>query len=161
MPPHRPHEREWFDAPDPTGTTNTGERGLRFECTQCGDCCTGPTGFVLFTMDEAQGMAKELGISVDEFMETYTRDTLAGRSLNETRTSFGYDCVFLDRDEKGKALCTVYKARPEQCKTWPFWRSNLRSKRDWEWAESKCPGMNKGPLRDPEFIRLTRDRVDV
>lgn len=160
--PPEPGERaEWFDAPDPTGRTDSGETGLRFSCTQCGGCCTGPTGFVLFTNDEAKNMARELGMTIDRFMERYTRDTIVGRSLTENLTEHGYDCVFLDRDERGKALCKVYGSRPEQCRTWPFWRSNLRSKTAWSRASQHCPGMDTGQLHDPGYIRITRERVDI
>jgi len=154
--------KEWFEKPDPTGLTDTGELGLRFTCTQCGNCCTGPTGFVLFTDQEAGAMAREIGISKPEFYETYTRDTIVGRSLNETKSSFGYDCVFLTRDDKtGKTGCSVYRSRPEQCRTWPFWDSNLRGKRDWARASKGCPGMDTGELHTPKHIQLTRDRVEI
>lgn len=154
-------KQEWFDKPDPTGKTDTGEEGLRFTCTQCGSCCTGPTGFVIFTHEEAQAMAKDLKIPTEKFYEQYTRDTLVGRSLTEVQTSFGYDCVFLDRDENGKALCNVYKSRPEQCRTWPFWGSNLTSKRAWASASKDCPGMDTGTLHTTEHIRITRDRIEI
>jgi len=152
---------EWFDEPDPTGITSTGETGLRFACTQCGRCCTGPTGFVLFNDNEAKAMAKDLGMSVAAFMKQHTRRTIVGQSLKETVTEHGYDCVFLDRDDHGKALCTVYKSRPQQCMTWPFWRSNLESLEAWEEEAEGCPGMNTGPLHTTKHIRLTRDRVDI
>jgi len=161
MSPKISPKQEWFDEPDPTGQTDTGETGLRFECTQCGKCCTGPTGFVLFTDTEAKAMAKDLGITDDEFYEEHTRETIVGRSLKETVTKHGYDCVFLDRDKDGKALCNVYKTRPEQCRTWPFWRSNLESLEAWEEEAEDCPGMNEGPLHTTKQIRLTRDRVDI
>ncbi len=158
----KPPKQEWFDLPNPTGQTKTGEVGLRFTCTQCGNCCTGPTGFVLFTDIEAKGMARALGISTDAFYQTYTRDTIVGRSLTENKTSFGYDCIFLTRDEKtGKTGCSVYTSRPEQCRTWPFWDSNLRTKRDWASASKGCPGMDTGELHPPKHIRLTRDRVEI
>lgn len=112
---------EWFDRPDPTDSTDTGEVGLRFTCTQCGNCCTGPTGFVLFNDKEARAMAESLGITKRAFHEKYTRDTVAGRSLTENKTGYGYDCVFLTRDEKtGMTGCSVYESRPEQCRTWPL-----------------------------------------
>lgn len=154
-------EQEWFDHPDPTGETSTGEIGLRFTCTQCGGCCTGPTGFVLFTDTESQAMARDVGVTHYEFMERYTRDTIVGRSLKETKTKFGYDCIFLDRDEQGKALCKIYKTRPTQCRTWPFWRSNLESAETWAEEAEDCPGMNQGELHTTQHIRLTRDRVDI
>jgi len=161
MSPKISPKQEWFDEPDPTGLTDTGEVGLRFECTQCGKCCTGPTGFVLFTDTEAKAMAKDLGITTDEFYEKHTRETIVGRSLKETVTKHGYDCVFLARDENGKALCNVYNSRPEQCRTWPFWRSNLESLEAWEEEAEDCPGMNEGPLHTTKHIRITRDRVDI
>lgn len=154
-------DTEWFDQPDPTGQTDAGETGLRFECTQCGKCCTGPTGFVLFTDAEAEAMAKDLGITTDEFMKRHTRNTIVGQSLKETVTKRGYDCVFLAHDKDGKALCNVYKTRPEQCRTWPFWRSNLESLEAWEEETEDCPGMNEGPLHTTKHIRITRDRVDI
>jgi len=151
-------EREWFDDP---ARTPTGERGLRFACTQCGNCCTGPTGFVHFTDDEARAMAQTLGITEDAFYESYTRDTPVGRSLTERYGPRGYDCVFLRRDDAGRALCSVYGARPEQCRTWPMWRSNLSSRRAWDGAAQGCPGMNTGVLHAPAAIRVTRERKDI
>ncbi len=156
------HEQEWFDLPDPTGHTDTGETGLRFTCTQCGNCCTGPTGFVLFTDDEAQAIADELKITKDAFYADFTRETPIGRSLNETEIEgYGFDCVFLTRDEAGKTGCSVYGSRPEQCRTWPFWRSNLTGKRAWNRETRGCPGMNVGELHTPTHIRITRDRVEI
>ena len=154
--------QEWFDKPDPTGKTDTGEIGLRFTCTQCGNCCTGPSGFVLFTDAEAQAMGKELGVTRDEFLKEYTRDTLVGRSLKEVEVDgYGFDCVFLTRDDSGKTGCSVYGSRPEQCRTWPFWKSNLRGKRSWNGESRGCPGMDTGELHTPTHIRITRERVEI
>jgi len=153
---------EWFDKPDPTGSTDTGEVGLRFTCTQCGNCCTGPTGFVLFTDVEASAIAADLKITKEAFYEGYTRDTLVGRSLKEIEVDgFGFDCVFLTRDKSGKTGCSVYGSRPEQCRTWPFWKSNLVGKRAWKEESRGCPGMNAGKLHAPEHIRITRERVEI
>ncbi len=148
--------RDWFDRPDPSGATDTGEVGLRFSCTQCGNCCTGAPGFVHFTANEAKAMAADLGVTINQFFERYTHETPGGRSLNERTTEFGQDCVFLDREtQPGKALCRVYRSRPSQCRTWPFWPENLRSPEAWKRAARGCPGMNHGPLYEPEVIRVT------
>ncbi|MFK7885175.1 MAG: YkgJ family cysteine cluster protein [Phycisphaerales bacterium] len=156
------NHQEWFDAPDPTGTTTSGEQGLRFDCTMCGNCCTGPSGFVLFADEEADAMAVELGVTRDEFLMRFTRDTVLGKSLAEKPSPFGQDCIFLDREKvPGKAVCGLYGSRPAQCRTWPFWKSNLRSSRNWEQAGKTCPGMNQGPLTSPDAIRVTRERVDI
>lgn len=155
-PPTPRHESqpEWFDQPE----TNAGQRGLRFECTQCGNCCTGPEGYVLFNDEEARAMAETLGVPLDTFYNDYTHTTPAGRSLKERLTTHGYDCIFLDRTTvPGKALCGVYNARPTQCRTWPFWDANLRTPHHWRHAARTCPGINKGPLIAPEQIRIQRD----
>jgi uncharacterized protein len=145
---------DWFDDTDPTGAGP----GLRFKCTLCGNCCTGPEGYVLFNDEEAAALAARLGISITDFIRDYTKETPLGRSLRETRTSFGLDCVFLDRDSiPGKAVCGVYQDRPSQCRTWPFWKSLVQSRRAWEVAKRGCPGIDTGPLIPPEQIRILRD----
>jgi Fe-S-cluster containining protein len=149
---------EWFAKPD----IHTGEPGLSFSCTLCGSCCTGAGGYVLFTDEEALGLAKRLGISESEFREKYTHDTQAGRSLKERQGDFGLDCVFLDREKiPGRAVCGVYEDRPMQCRTWPFWRSNLGTPGAWSRASNTCPGMNKGTRYSVQQIRILRDEVDI
>ncbi len=153
---------DWFDRPDPTGKTDTGERGLRFTCTQCGACCTGPSGYVSFTPAEAKAIARRLGMPLEQFMAEFTTDTPAGRSLTERRTEHGYDCVFLDRETiPGRAVCSIYEDRPSQCKTWPFWAQNLRSPNHWRAAGRTCPGIDTGRLHAPAAIRLTLEGGEV
>jgi uncharacterized protein len=116
---------------------------------------------VLFTPDEGASMARRLGVLVDEFIRDYPKDSPAGRSLREVRSRFGLDCIFLDRTTvPGKALCSMYEERPAQCRTWPFWDSNLRSKAHWERAKRICPGMDRGTLIPPERTRILRETVD-
>jgi len=149
-------EHAWYDRPDPTGLTDSGEVGLRFRCTQCGNCCTGAPGYVRFEPHEARAMAHELGIDERTFRERYAHETHGGVSLREVETRHGFDCVLLDREsEPGKALCRVYQSRPSQCRTWPFWPENVRTKQAWLRAARECPGMNSGPLAPPGAIRLT------
>ncbi len=108
-------------------------------------------------------MAKSLGISEAEFLERHTRLVGTRRSLNERETAHGFDCVFLDRlTRPGMALCSVYTGRPSQCRTWPFWPSNLSSARAWAHAKAKtpCPGMGSGPIIPVEQIRIMRDIDD-
>jgi uncharacterized protein len=144
-------EQEWY------------AQGLRFTCTQCGNCCTGSPGYVWFTESEAQAMAARVGFSVPEFYATYAHRVYGRWSLNERLTEHGHDCVFLVRDATtGKALCTLYEARPQQCRTWPFWPENLKSPRAWRQAAARCPGMDegiagRGKLYPIEAIRIQRD----
>lgn len=148
---------EWFEHAD-----ETGEPGLRFSCTMCGNCCTGPEGYVMVSDDEAAALAKRFGLSVDQFLGLYTHVSQHGRSLNERQTDAGRDCVFLDREKvPGKAVCGVYEDRPAQCRTWPFWKSNLASRYAWQRAKRVCPGMDGGKRFTPVEIRIARDRVDI
>lgn len=130
---------------------------MSFSCTQCGNCCTGPTGYVWFNQQEAEAMAAYLEISVDEFHDEYTRRLMGRRSLSEVKIKRGmYDCVFLTRDaETGKTGCSIYPVRPTQCRTWPFWESNLTSKRAWNQAAKTCPGMQQGG----QFVPIEEIRI--
>jgi len=138
------------------------ESGLAFSCTMCGNCCTGPEGYVLVSEEEERALAARLGLTPEAFAARFTRETHLGRSLTEKRTEFGLDCVFLDRETvPGRAVCGVYEDRPAQCRTWPFWGSNLRSERTWRAASRTCPGMGRGRVYPPEEIRILRDRVEM
>ena len=120
--------------------------GLRFTCTQCGNCCTGPSGYVWFDEWEGEAIAEHLGLSEKEFKRQYAMKSHGQWSLGEVKTRHGYDCVFLDRTEDGRALCSIYPVRPSQCRTWPFWPENLRSRKAYEATarNTPCPGMKKG-----------------
>ena len=108
-------------------------------------------------------MAARLGMDVASFRRTYARQ-LSGRwSLRERKTEHGYDCVFLDRESHpGRAICSLYEARPRQCRTWPFWPENLRTPRGWASAKhmTPCPGMDNGPLIPVEQIRIQREAME-
>ena len=134
------------------------EDGLRFSCTQCGNCCTGAPGAVWFNDDEGRAMAKKLDITVEQFYKHYTRKIGTKWSLTENVIDGKFDCVFLDRTT-ALPSCTLYEARPSQCRTWPFWSENIRSKSAWERAKKKtpCPGMDSGKLIPASEIRIQRD----
>jgi uncharacterized protein len=147
-------QQDWFEQTEPPG--------LRFRCTLCGNCCTGPEGYVLFTPEEGRAMADRLGVTPEEFGARYTKRTSLGISLREEATAHGLDCVFLDRATiPGKAVCGIYEDRPAQCRTWPFWKSVVRTPHTWTSAARNCPGINTGPLTPPQQIRILRDTVEI
>src|SRR3954447_17163347 len=119
--------------------------GLRFTCTQCGHCCTGAPGFVWVTDEEIAAIAEHLGRPAEEVRGLYTKPAHRGLTLRERANG---DCVFWDR-ERG---CTVYPVRPPQCRTWPFWESNVRTPEDWARTCGVCPGSGKGELFTAEEI---------
>ncbi len=134
-------------------------QGLRFRCTQCGNCCTGPTGFVWFDMDELTAMAEHVGLPATTFLRRHARKIDGRWSLNERQVNGQYDCVFLQRDDEGKALCTIYPVRPAQCRTWPFWPENLETADDWFDAAKTCPGIRTGLEGGGDFIPLKHIRI--
>ena len=61
------------------------------------------------------------------------------------------DCIFL-RKIDGQKKCIIYQVRPNQCRTWPFWSSNLVSPDTWNEAAQGCPGINRGKFYSFEEI---------
>lgn len=121
--------------------------GLRFKCTRCGNCCTGAPGYVWVNEDEIRQIAEFRAESVDDFRRRYVR--LVGTAFSLIELDSG-DCVFYDRDGRG---CSIYSVRPRQCRSWPFWQSNLRSPETWEETCKVCPGAGQG-----DFV--PRDEVE-
>jgi Fe-S-cluster containining protein len=121
------------------------EDGLRFQCTRCGHCCTGAPGYVWVNEQEIEAIAQHRGDSVEQTTGLFTRAVGRRRSLREKANG---DCVFYDR---GKG-CTIYSVRPRQCRTWPFWESNLVTPEAWQKTCEICPGSGKGELIPAEEI---------
>jgi len=114
--------------------------GLQFTCSQCGDCCTGAPGFVWVNKAEIAALAARTQLAVDEFEQRYVRRVGVRKSLVEFPNG---DCVFLDGQTR---KCSVYEARPRQCRTWPFWESNIRTPEAWQRTCEVCPGSGQGQL---------------
>ena len=134
--------------------------GRQFTCTQCGNCCTGGPGFVWVSPGEIERLAGFLHLSVDETMERYCRRVGQRISLQEFPSPKGeYDCVFL-KEQNGRRVCSVYSVRPLQCRTWPFWESNLASPQAWLIAHNRCPGIGRGELLTQKQIEEKRDAKD-
>lgn len=123
-------------------------KGLKFSCKGSGKCCTsrGDYGFVYMSLVDRQNMAKHFGLKTTEFTIKYC-DNIEGVFYLKNHADEP-DCIFLT-DNK----CEVYKARPTQCATWPFWPENLKSKRNWQKeVVGYCPGADQGKLHSEKFI---------
>ena len=119
--------------------------GLAFECTRCGNCCTGDPGYVWVTEEELAAIAKFLGEPLEQVRKLYTYKTRGRITLRERANG---DCTFWHKT-KG---CTIYPVRPPQCRTWPFWESNVETPEDWERTCRVCPGSGKGEVIPVEEI---------
>jgi Fe-S-cluster containining protein len=129
--------------------------GLRFTCTGCGKCCTGPADSIYLSRRDVSRLSKALRLPVDTFIRDYTRLSEGRRVLLDKPSSA--DCVFLS----GTA-CSVYDGRPTQCRTYPFWLTNILEPEDWTAAAELCEGINHpdAPLLSPAEI-LEQCRSDL
>ncbi|MCK4341249.1 MAG: YkgJ family cysteine cluster protein [Phycisphaerae bacterium] len=123
-----------------SGTAPWYAKGLRFACTRCGNCCSGASGFVWVGPTEIERIAAYLGLSVEAFHRKHLRRAGWGRSLLEKPNG---DCEFLERRPDGTTGCLIHPVRPIQCRTWPFWKSNLESPEAWKRTAAGCPGIGR------------------
>jgi len=130
--------------------------GLAFECQGCGGCCAGPQeGYVWVTQDDVEAIAAHLRIPLEEMMAKYVRRVGRRMSLREVARTM--DCVFLETASDGQRKCGIYSFRPTQCRTWPFWQSNLGDQDNWALAGTRCVGINRGKLHNFEEIETRRN----
>src|SRR3990167_523579 len=108
--------------------------GLRFQCTGCGKCCTGPGGCVFLSQADLDRLANHFHLSAKEFARKYTRLVDGQYALLDKKGSS--DCIFLQDRQ-----CSAYDARPAQCRTYPWWIYNLKSAKDWEREAKRCEGI--------------------
>jgi Fe-S-cluster containining protein len=93
-------------------------------------------------------------MSVKEVKEKYLSRVGFKLSINEDTST--HDCVFLRENGQGK-VCAIYSVRPAQCRSWPFWPSNLAGPESWNMANQRCPGINRGQFYSPEQIEVKKN----
>lgn len=89
-------------------------------CDTCeGNCCIGEPGYIWISKSEREELAKHLNIELEDLVYNYLRRVGYNYSINERKLSEdNYACIFFDLEKK---QCSVYEARPKQCRTFPFW----------------------------------------
>ena len=119
-------------------------QGLHFSCTRCSACCRYESGFVFLSENDASRLGAVLNMGYKEFTGTYCRwiPSENGTERLSLKEKSNYDCIFWGA-EKG---CSVYEARPLQCRAFPFWASVLNSEESWQATAAACPGIGSGPL---------------
>lgn len=130
-------------------------KGLRFECTQCGNCCKnhGDYSYVYLSDVDVERIAAHLELTPARFIGLYCREEDGWISLRMDAPA----CPFLGEDHR----CGIYEVRPKQCATWPFWKENLQ-RATWEGVvRACCPGIGKGPLFSAaEVERIARENEE-
>jgi len=105
-------------------------------CLACGGrCCTGESGVIHVNSSEMERMASFLQMDVDEFIKKYLYKNGYKYAIKERLYQGSYECLFYDREANG---CSVYAARPLQCRTFPFW--DYYKERVDE-LKQECPGI--------------------
>jgi Fe-S-cluster containining protein len=131
--------------------------GLHFECLGCGNCCAGPEeGYIWISKSEIEFLAKEMGLTPDEIKTKFLVRYGTRCSIKEDPKT--KDCIFLTQHNGGSRGCAVYAARPNQCRTWPFWTDNLHNQDAWNWAAARCPGINRGRFYSFEEIEALKNQ---
>ena len=88
-------------------------------CSTCqGRCCTGESGYIFVNREEVENIANLLNLKIDDFVDNYLYKKGYKYSVKEILINDSYECVFYDRESNG---CQIYDARPNQCRTFPFW----------------------------------------
>ncbi|MDX1388650.1 MAG: YkgJ family cysteine cluster protein [Acidobacteriota bacterium] len=127
--------------------------GLRFSCIpECGACCTRHEdyAYVYLTAEDIRRISKHLGLTRRDFLNEYTVVDDGEIVLKMVEP----ECPLLDGWR-----CTVYEVRPVQCRTFPFWKENLRSRAAWTRVGGFCPGVGEGEVVSLEQIKThVRDR---
>jgi Fe-S-cluster containining protein len=121
---------------------------LHFSCTACGKCCaTAGEYYVFLCADEAENIREHLGLSKSWFRRRYLNRLEGGELV--LATGEGERCIFLDSDSR----CSIYTARPLQCRTYPFWPELVGSRRAWQREATRCEGIGLGGAVARQTIR--------
>ena len=112
---------------------------LPFSCTHCGGCCV-PQEEILISPLDLFRLAKELGLTAEQFMDQYAECYIGESSRmpivrvapkGETRR-----CPLLKNNK-----CSVHAVKPSVCRLYPLGRSL-----HYEWDEQEKPDMEKSEV---------------
>ena len=115
--------------------------GIKFECQGSSNCCVsrGSYGYVYLSKKDIMKISKSKNLKIKDFVALFCDKTDGFIHLKEDIKN--KECQFLN-----KKKCTIYEARPTQCRTWPFWSENMRAKNWSSEIKNFCPGIGRGKL---------------
>jgi len=108
-------------------------------CDTCaGNCCIGESGNIWINNQEIENLSIHLNIPLEELILNFLEKRGYKYSLKEVQLSKdNYACIFFDLDKK---QCSIYEARPIQCKTFPFWDYFKNNKEE---VIKECPAIEE------------------
>ena len=121
-----------------------------FQCTQCGECCTG-FGGTYMTQDDVVRIAAHLGVSQEQFLDEFCQmvDGMPVIAVGEDGR-----CVFF------KGNCSIHTVKPRMCCAWPFIEAVERVPSNWDLMADACEGIQTGIPHD--VIRgIVRKEIDA
>lgn len=101
-----------------------------FSCTQCGYCCHGETTVSLNNNDR-KTMVQELGVEPELVKQKYWN---VKNNVVQMKTEDGH-CIFYGDG------CLIHRARPWQCRQWPFHPAILLDQANFSAIKASCPGI--------------------
>ena len=117
-------------------------KGLRFGCTRCSRCCRHTAGYVFLSSSDLDTLASALGMDRQDVLRTRCRRVPLGIANRiSLREKANLDCTFWENGG-----CSVYEARPLQCRSFPFWAACVSSPEEWKMHGQQCPGIGKGKV---------------
>jgi Fe-S-cluster containining protein len=127
----------------------TGRVPFRWACRRSGRCCRVGQGYVWLGEGEEERLAGALGAAPEAFRRLHVRALLdpgTGAWRRALREREDGRCVLLE----GGNECSVYAARPEHCRRFPFWDGVLAGGAGFERAREVCPGIEPMAPGAPE-----------
>jgi len=122
--------------------------GLRFACTRCSRCCRHTPGYVFLSPADLTRLAAATALSSGEFLHRFCRTVDLGLARRVSlKEKPNIDCILWENGG-----CSVYEARPLQCRSFPFWSACVASEQEWLLHAKACPGMGKGAVYSREEI---------
>ncbi|MBT7087477.1 YkgJ family cysteine cluster protein [bacterium] len=107
-----------------------------FKCLGCGHCCELEGGYVYARPEEAERIAKYLGLDMVTFLKQNTLKENGWLILSSPR--FKPAC-FLDKNK----CCQIYEVRPKNCRTYPDWFSVWKNYETFLKETEFCPGLKR------------------
>lgn len=118
--------------------------GIQFQCQGSGKCCTshGEHGSVFLSAADLKTFVSYFKTTPKKFKQIYCEPQQRDDDVVRLKDAEGTeDCIFLKNKK-----CSVYEARPTQCRTWPFWPDHMSPKKWKKTVVDFCPGVNKGKV---------------